>query len=70
MVYSLFIHSNVLNDSVVSGSASDILYRFSVDGYPLSYPFHVELKRSLLNKINATSVEEIMLNINLIMKEM
>lgn len=70
MVYSLFIHSNVLNDSVVSGSASDILYRFSVDGYLLSYPFHVELKRSLLNKINATSVEEIMLNINLILKEM
>ena len=57
-VESLFIHSNVLKDSIVSGRASDKLYRFSVDGYQLSYPFQVEPKRSLFNKISSASIKE------------
>ena len=47
-----FIHTNVVSDSVVSGVSSDILYRFSVDNLPLSFPFHIEPKRALYNKIN------------------
>lgn len=47
----------MLIDSLVSGSASDILHRLSVDNDPLSYPFHVEPKRSFFNEINATSIK-------------
>ena len=50
-VDNIFIQSNVISDSVVSGDNSDILYRFSVDNLPLRYPFHIEPKRSLFSNI-------------------
>ena len=50
--------TKVISDSVVSGVCSDILYRFSVDNLPLSFPFHIELKRALYNKINSNITKD------------
>lgn len=36
-VDNIFIHKNVISDSVVSGLSSDILCRFSIDNLPLSF---------------------------------
>ena len=53
--------TKVISDSVVSGVCSDILYRFSVDNLPLSFPFHIEPKRALYNKINSHFIKEMLI---------
>ena len=41
-VDSLMLRCSLLSDSLVSGKSSDVLYQFSVDNLPLSYPFSIE----------------------------
>lgn len=53
----------MLNDSIVSGRTSNILYRLSVDSDQLSYPSQVEPKRFQFNKINTTSIKEMIISI-------
>ena len=54
-----FIHTNIISDSIISGIQSDILSRFSVDNLPLSYPFYIEGRRPLYNKINTNVIKEL-----------
>ena len=58
-VDNVFIHTNIISDSVVSSNQSDVVYRFSVDNLPLSYPFHIEPRRALFNKINTNSIKDL-----------
>ena len=58
-VDNIFIHTNIISDSIISGIQSDILYRFSVDNLPLSYPFHIEGRRLLFNKISTNIIKEL-----------
>ena len=58
-VDKIFIHTNITSDSIISGIQSDILYRFSVDNLPLSYPFHIEGRRLLYSKINTNVINEL-----------
>ena len=58
-VDNVFIHTDIISDSVVSSNQSDVLYRFSVDNLPLSYPFHIEPRRALFNKINTNSIKDL-----------
>lgn len=56
---SLMLRCSLLSESIVSGIESDVLYQFSVDNLPLSYPFHIEPKRALFSKINSNIIKEI-----------
>ena len=58
-VDNVFIHTNIISDSVFSSNQSDVIYRFSVDNLPLSYPFHIEPRRALFNKINTNSIKDL-----------
>ena len=58
-VDNVFIHTNIISSSVCSSSKKDVLYRFSVDNLPLSYPFHIEPRRAQYNKINTNSIDEL-----------
>lgn len=58
-VDALFVHTNIISDSIVSGIQSDVLYRFSVDDLTLSFPFHIEGKRILYNKISTTVIKDL-----------
>ena len=53
----------MLNDSIVRGRTSNILYRLSVDSDQLSYPSQVEPKRFQFHKINTTSIKEMIISI-------
>ena len=55
----ILIHTNIVTDSIVSGVFSDVLYRFSVDNLPLSYPFHIEGRTKLYNKISASIIKDL-----------
>ena len=58
-VDNVVIHTNIISDSFVSSTQSDVLYKFSVDNLPLSYPFHIEPKRAKFNKINTNNIRDI-----------
>ena len=58
-VDNVFIHTNIISDTMVSGNQSDVLYRFSVDNLPLSYPFHVEPKRQQFSKMNTNRIQDV-----------
>lgn len=58
-VDNVFIHTNIISDSVVSSNQSDVVYRFSMDNLPLSYPFHIEPRRALFNKINTSIIKDL-----------
>ena len=58
-VDNVFIHTNIISNSVVSSNDSDILYGFSVDNLPLSYPFHIEPRRAKFIKINTNRLKDI-----------
>ncbi|DAC81728.1 TPA_asm: penton [Stylophora coral adintovirus] len=52
----IYIHTNIISESVVGGKHADVIYTFSVDNLPLSYPFHIELRHKLYNKINTSQI--------------
>ena len=58
-VDQIMLRCSLLSDSIVSGIHSDVLYQFSVDNLPLSYPFHVEPRRALYMKINSSNIKQI-----------
>ena len=58
-VDNVFLHTNIISESNLSGIESDVLYRFSVDNLPLSYPFRFEGRRLLYNKINTNIMKEL-----------
>ena len=59
-VDNIFIHCNLLSDSLVSGTQGDILYRFSVANLQISYPFEIKetIPRPLFTKINTNIIKE------------
>lgn len=58
-VDNVFIHTNIISDSVDSGGQRDVLYSFSVDNLPLSYPFHIEPNRSKFTKISTDRIKDL-----------
>ena len=58
-VDNVFVHTNIISDSAVSSNQSDVVYRFSVDNLPLSYPFHIEPRYPLYNKINTNTIKDL-----------
>ena len=58
-VDNVFIHTNIISDSIVSSNKSDVIYRFSVDNLPLSYPFHIQPFHLQFNKINTNRIREV-----------
>ena len=58
-VDNVFIHTDIISDSIVSSNKSDVIYRFSVDNLPLSYPFHIQPTHLLFNKINTKRIREV-----------
>ena len=58
-VDNIFIHTNIISESIVGGKESDVLYRFSIDNLPLSYPFHIEPRRVLFCKIKTNRIDEL-----------
>ena len=55
-VDNILIHTDIISGSVVSSNYSDVLYSFSVDNLPLSYPFHIEPRRAKYIKINTNTL--------------
>ena len=60
-IESFFVHKNIISDSIISGSHSDVINRFLVYNLSLSYPFHVEGRQLLYNKINTSTISLISL---------
>ena len=58
-VDNVFIHTNIISDTAISGNQSDVLYRFSVDNLPLSYPFYIEPKRAQFSKIDTSRIQDL-----------
>ena len=58
-VDNVFIHTDIISDSVVSSNKSDVIYSFSVDNLELSYPFHIEPIHLVFNKINTNRIREL-----------
>ena len=58
-VDNVFIHTDIISGSVVSSKYTDVLYSFSVDNLPLSYPSHIEPRRAKFIKINTNRLQDI-----------
>ena len=58
-VDNVLIHTNLISDSNVSSNKLDVIYKFSVDNLPLSYPFHIEPRHLFFNKINTNRIREV-----------
>ena len=58
-VDNVFIHTDIISDSVVSSYKSDVVYRFSVANLPLSYPFHIEPRMPMYSNINTNSIRDL-----------
>ena len=55
----LNIHCDLINDSLVDGQDTDIIYSFSTSVLRPSYSFTIEPKRVTLNPINKNSIDSI-----------
>ena len=55
----IFIHTNIISESVVSGLQSDVLFRFGVDNLRLSYPFHISPNEKKYSKINTGTIRDL-----------
>ena len=53
----------MISESIVSGRQTDVLYRFSTDGLPLSFPFRQEGRRLLWSKIDTNLLRQIIIYI-------
>lgn len=62
-VDDIYIRTNIISESVVGGKQSDVLFRFSVDNLPLSYPFHIEPRVKKYSKINTRTIKELQIYI-------
>ena len=60
-VDNLFIHSNLISFSSVSGKQGDVLYRFSTANLQLSYPFKINetINNPLYTKLNTSKIREL-----------
>lgn len=58
-VDDIYIRTNIISDSVVGGKESDVLFRFSIDNLPLSYPFHIEPREKKYSKINTDKIQDL-----------
>ena len=56
---NLYVHYDIISESIVSGRPTDVLYRFSTDGLPLSFPFRKESRRLLWSKSNTNLLRQI-----------
>ena len=55
----LNIHCNLINDSLVDGQDTDIIYSFSTSVLRPSYSFTIEPRRVTFNPINKNSISSI-----------
>ena len=53
------IHCSLISDSIVSGRSSDILHSFGTATLERSFPFKIEPRRALFNKINSHDINKI-----------
>ena len=60
-VDNIFIHSNLISFSSVSGKQGDVLYRFSTANLQLSYPFKINetINHPLYTKLNTSKIREL-----------
>ena len=58
-VDNVFIHTNIISNSHVSSNKSDVIYKFSVDNLPLSYPFHIYPPHLMFIKMNTNRISEV-----------
>ena len=58
-VDDIYIRTNIISESVVGGKESDVLFRFSIDNIPLSYPFHIEPRKKKYSKINTGAIKDL-----------
>lgn len=58
-VDNIYIHCNLLSESLVSGIESDTLFRFSVNNLQMSYPFEINPRRLLYNRINTNIIKDL-----------
>lgn len=59
----LNIHCDLVNDSLVDGIESDIIYSFSTSVLKLSYSFTLEPRRVTFNPVNKTRISSIKIHI-------
>ena len=58
-VDNIYVRTNIISRSVIGGRQSDVLFRFSVDNLPLSYPFHISPNEKKYSKINTDQIQEL-----------
>ena len=59
-VDEILIHADIVSGSLVGGRGSDILYQFSTDNLPTSYPFHIrEGSGRLFTRINTSIIQDL-----------
>ena len=60
-VDNIFIHTNLISDSLVSGKQGDVLYRFSTANLQISYPFRINetIQNPLYLKVNTSKIREL-----------
>ena len=55
----LNIHCDLINDSLVDGQDTDIIYSFSTSALRPSYSFTIEPRRVAFNPVNKNSIDSI-----------
>ena len=56
---NLYLRCSLLNDSIVSGKRSNVLFSFETNTKPRSLPFKMQPRRYLWHKINTKYISEI-----------
>ena len=59
----LNIHCDLINDSLVDGQDTDIIYSFSTSVLQPSYSFTIEPRRVTFNPINKNNIDSIRIHI-------
>ena len=55
----LNVHCDLVNESLVDGEETDIIYSFSTSVLRPSYSFTLELQRVIFNPVNKTTISSI-----------
>ena len=58
-VDEIVIHTNIISKSIVNSKSTNVLYRFGVTNLPISYPFRVEGRRLLYNKVSVSTIKDL-----------
>ena len=58
-VDNIYVHTDLVSNSRVGGKESDVLYRFSINNFPLSFPIEKEPTRALFCKMNKNRIKDL-----------